>query len=205
MAERPVLIVMAKAPRMGVGKTRLAKGVGAVTAWRINRALQAKTLRVARRANARMVLAAPENDLRVWLPGVWPAPTARLSQGKGDLGARLARLFAAIGPRPCAVIGADCPDADDRALAMALRALRRAPAVIGPTIDGGFWFFAAQRASVAAPAFARVAWSTASACTDLQAALPGSQRLSFTLRDIDEVADWRAYRAAKRARSSWAR
>jgi uncharacterized protein len=148
MAERPILIVMAKAPRHGVGKTRLAQGVGVVAAWRINRALQAKTLQVARRANARVILAVPDKDLGAALPGVWPCDMLRRTQGGGDLGDRLARLFCAIGPRPCAVIGSDCPDADDRALAHALKALRRAPAVIGPTSDGGFWFFGAQHAAM---------------------------------------------------------
>ncbi|MFZ4069670.1 MAG: TIGR04282 family arsenosugar biosynthesis glycosyltransferase [Caulobacterales bacterium] len=205
MAERPILIVMAKAPRQGLGKTRLAQGVGVVAAWRINRAMQAKALRVARRANASVVLAVPRKDMRTTLPGVWPRDVARQAQGEGDLGARLARLFCAIGPRPCAVIGADCPDADDRALALALRRLRRDPVVIGPTTDGGFWFFGAQRASQVAPAFAQTAWSTPTACADLQRAARGCVRLPFTLSDIDTIADWRAYRAAKRARGSWGR
>lgn len=205
MADRPVLFVMAKAPRQGVGKTRLAHGVGAVAAWRINRLLQAMTLRVARRANARLVLAVPRMDLSATLPGVWPAGIARVSQGEGDLGARLARLFAGMGPRPCAVIGADCPDADHRALARALRALLRAPAVIGPTFDGGFWFFGAQRADRVAAAFAQVAWSSPTACADLQQAVHGCVRLPFLARDIDDVSDWRAYRAARRLRASWGR
>jgi uncharacterized protein len=205
MAERPILIVMAKAPRHGVGKTRLAQGVGVVAAWRINRALQAKTLQVARRANARVILAVPDKDLGAALPGVWPCDMLRRTQGGGDLGDRLARLFCAIGPRPCAVIGSDCPDADDRALAHALKALRRAPAVIGPTSDGGFWFFGAQRASHVAAAFAQVAWSTPTACADLHRAVPSCVRLPFTLRDIDTIADWRTYWAAKRARASCGR
>lgn len=205
MSERPVLLIMAKAPRIGVGKSRLARGIGAVGAWRINRAMQAATVRTALRANAIALLAAPSPDLRVDLPGVWPAQMPRVAQGGGDLGARLTRLFDAIGDRPCAVIGADCPEADDRALARALKALRRAPAVIGPTQDGGFWFFAAQRARRVAPAFAQVAWSTATACMDLQRAVKGCLELPFTLRDIDAIEDWRAYRAAKRARASWAR
>jgi uncharacterized protein len=205
MAERPVLIVMAKAPRQGGGKTRLAAGIGLVAAWRINRGLQSVTLRVARRANARIVLAVPQADIHAALPGVWPCDVQRRPQGQGDLGARLAGLFDAIGPRPCAVIGSDCPEADDRRLAHALRRLRRAPAVIGPTDDGGFWFFAAQRANQVAAAFAQVAWSSQTACADLQRAVPGCARLSFTLRDIDTVDDWRAYLAAKRARASWAR
>src|SRR3712207_9021389 len=42
---RPTLIVFARAPAMGVSKTRLARDVGAVEAWRIYRAMAADVIR----------------------------------------------------------------------------------------------------------------------------------------------------------------
>ena len=36
---RPTLIVFARAPGIGVGKTRLARDVGAVEAWRVYRSM----------------------------------------------------------------------------------------------------------------------------------------------------------------------
>jgi uncharacterized protein len=203
MAERSIVIVMAKAPRLGQGKSRLARDAGAVHAWRINRFLHRATFQAVRGAGADCLLAiAPDRDVRVHLPGVWPAAIKRVRQGSGDLGARLARLFRKRGHKPLAVIGTDCPDADHRRLRQALNGARRVKFLIGLTADGGFWFFAARHAAQAAPAFADVAWSTPQAARDLICALPVCAQLPFVLRDIDDAADWRAYRAAKFARLS---
>jgi uncharacterized protein len=203
MAKRATVIVMAKAPRLGQGKSRLAQGMGAAQAWRINRFLHRATFQAVRHAGADCVLAvARDCDLRLHLPGVWPQAVTRIAQGRGDLGARLARICTRYGRRPLAVIGTDCPDADHRRLRVALKAAQRASFVIGPTADGGFWFFAARHAAQAAPAFAKVAWSTPQAARDLVQALPIYQTLPFVLRDIDDRDDWQAYRAAKRARMS---
>jgi hypothetical protein len=42
---RPTLIIFARAPAIGVGKTRLARDVGRVEAWRLYRAFSARLLR----------------------------------------------------------------------------------------------------------------------------------------------------------------
>lgn len=202
MTSRPTLLVMAKSPRLGLGKTRLAAGVGRVAALRINRMLQARTLRrLARDGRWRTVLlVSPDRDVGRAAPGVWPRDVTRAPQGPGDLGARLARAFARLGRSPAAVVGVDCPDQDVPRVAAALRAAARHGAAIGPTIDGGFWILAVRHAARAAPAFARVRWSTAHACADMIAALGGAARVD-TLRDVDDADDWRAIaqRAAYRA------
>lgn len=43
---RPTLIVFARAPAVGVGKTRLARDVGRVEAWRAYRAMSLPLIRV---------------------------------------------------------------------------------------------------------------------------------------------------------------
>jgi len=202
MSERPTLLVMAKTPRFGHGKTRLARGLGAGAALRINRAMQAATLRLCRDPRWRTILlVAPDRDLRTRLPGVWPDDLARRAQGRGDLGARLARAFRALGRRPAAVIGVDCPDQDRRAIWAAMRLGLRAGAALGPTTDGGFWILAVRCASAAAPAFGQVRWSSPHACDDMEAALRGAVRTRI-LADIDEADDWRAYAQRRAMRSA---
>jgi glycosyltransferase A (GT-A) superfamily protein (DUF2064 family) len=199
MSERPTLIVMAKTPRLGVGKTRLAAGLGRASALRVNRFLQARTLRRLKgdRRWRLTLLVSPDRDVRQAMPDVWPRSIRRGGQGSGDLGMRLARAFSNIGARPAGVVGTDCPDQDRPRVAAAFRAAGRSGAAIGPTEDGGFWILCVRDARRAAPAFARVRWSSPHACPDMTRALENILRKRVAiverLRDIDEAEDWRAY------------
>ena len=183
------LIVMAKAPRLGAGKTRLAKEIGAVEALRINRALQAHTLCVARDERWRTLLCVAPDAARHWkLPGVWPEGVARIAQGEGDLGERMARALAPH--RNVAMIGTDCPELTRAHIASAYRALRRAPFALGPAHDGGFWLIAARDGAAASRAMAGVRWSSRHAAKDAIANL-GARNVALlaTLRDVDTAAD----------------
>lgn len=187
------LIVMAKAPRVGHGKSRLARDLGLVEAWRINRSLQSRALRSAKDARWGAVLAvAPAQDLRIALPGVWPIGSVRVAQERGDLGARLAAAMRNVSG-PVAVIGTDCPAAGRAEIAAAFQALKHAKAALGPCPDGGFWILAARRARDVIGAFAGVRWSTVHARADLEARLPFRVAHVAELADIDTGADWRAF------------
>jgi rSAM/selenodomain-associated transferase 1 len=199
MIDRPTLIVMAKAPRIGVGKTRLAADIGRVEAWRVNRALQRRTLREACDPRWRTLLCVtPDSAVEFALPTVWPPPQllARAPQGEGDLGERMARALK--GRRMVAMIGVDCPMLKRRHIAVAFAALRRAPFAIGPARDGGFWLIAAREGRTAAAAMSGVRWSTRHAAADVISNLGSADvaRLQ-TLADIDSVAD------LANARYSW--
>lgn len=198
MIEPPTLIVMAKAPRVGVGKTRLAADVGRAEAWRINRALQRRTLRVACSGRWRTILCvAPDKATSLALPGVWSSKVRRVPQGRGDLGARLARAL--VRHRYVAVIGTDCPGISRAQIVRAFVALKRAPFALGPAHDGGFWLLAARRGREAARAMANVRWSSEHAAADVIAKLgAGNVALLETLHDIDTYEDMRAYREAIR-------
>lgn len=199
-----LLLVFAKAPRLGSGKTRLARAIGRAAALRISRALQSKTLREAMDPRwETQLLVAERQDLRRRFPGIWPQPArlARALQGAGDLGERLALAFNQTGP--VAVIGADCPQLKRGLLAKALSGLRRAPFVIGPAEDGGFWFFAARHGFEACAAFANVRWSSQHACADLVGNCPGRVLITQTLQDIDRIEDWRTYQRELRERRAY--
>jgi glycosyltransferase A (GT-A) superfamily protein (DUF2064 family) len=195
---------MARAPRIGAGKQRLAREAGRVEAWRINRALQALTLRIARDPRWRTLLAVtPDGAKRAALPGVWPRATGRIAQGRGDLGARLARALK--GRRRVAVIGTDAPELTRALIAQAFRTLTRSAFAIGPARDGGFWILAARHGGAAARALAadgrrQVRWSSPQALDDVLARLPACPAFLPALHDIDTLADWRAL-ALQRRRS----
>lgn len=204
VSPRPLLLVFAKAPRIGSGKTRLARAIGRAQALRISRGLHCLTLRMA--CDSRWVthlMVTARRDMSVSLPGIWPpaSQVRRRLQGGGALGERLARAFNHDGP--VAVIGADCPLLTRAALAQGFAALRTAPFVLGPAEDGGFWFFAARRGADACQAFAGVRWSTAFAGRDLQDACPGRVARVRVLRDIDTIEDWRAFHGELRARRAY--
>lgn len=201
MIETPTLIVMAKAPRLGAGKSRLAGEIGRAEAWSINRTLHAHTLRMARDPRWRVLLCVtPDRDAGLVLPGVWPSHISRMRQGRGDLGARLARAL--HGRRNIAVIGTDCPALRRSHIASAFAALKRTPFALGPATDGGFWLLAARDGALAAKAMAGVRWSTRHTASDVIAHLGvRNVKLLPTLRDVDVLADLRAYRSATRASS----
>jgi hypothetical protein len=194
---KPTLIVFAKAPRIGAGKTRLAREIGAVEALRVNRWLHVLCLRRACDPRWRTLIAAtPDAAVRV-APRTWPSHVRRMPQGGGDLGARLARALARH--RKVAVIGVDCPDLTRARIWAAFRALRHAPFAIGPSVDGGFTILAARDGQAAARAMTPVRWSTAYACADVVRNLGGAVVATLqTLRDVDTAADLRAQRAATR-------
>lgn len=188
---RPVLVIFVKEPRPGRVKTRLARDVGHVAAARWYRTQTARLLRrVGRDPRWHTVLAvSPDADgmaSRVWPPGI-----ARWPQGRGGLGARMARALRAHGPGPVAIIGSDVPGIDAAALTRAFQALAGADAAIGPSPDGGYWLVGLRHGGrVPAGLFDAVRWSTEHARADTLASF-GDRRVALTdmLADVDNAAD----------------
>ena len=184
---------MAKAPRIGAGKQRLAADIGRVEAWRVNRALHAHTLRVATDTRWRTLLCvAPRAALHLGLPGVWPSNTLRTLQSDGDLGARMAHAMTPH--RNVAIIGTDAPQLTKALIARAFQSLASAPFVMGPSEDGGFWLLAARDGRAAARAMHPVRWSSEQAMADVLRNLDSKVVRLPTLHDIDDVNDLRALR-----------
>ncbi|WP_198671044.1 TIGR04282 family arsenosugar biosynthesis glycosyltransferase [Oceanibium sediminis] len=184
---------MLKEPRPGRVKTRLGRDIGMVpAAWWFRHQSTALIRRLA-----------PDRRWRTWLAvspdaeglqsRVWPAGPARLAQGGGDLGQRMARQFRALPPGPALIIGADIPDITPARIADAFRALGAAQAVIGPAPDGGYWCIGLKHPRAAPATLLRgVRWSTAHARADTEASLAGLRIAhTATLRDVDTSADLR--------------
>jgi rSAM/selenodomain-associated transferase 1 len=133
------LAVMAKAPESGRVKTRLCPPCTPRQAA----ALADASLRDVVAA----MLATPVARRVVVLDGVpprWlPQSVDVVTQRGTGLDRRLAAAFADIGP--ALVIAGDTPQVHPDDLIAGLRALRTRDAVLGPSIDGGYWAIGLRR------------------------------------------------------------
>ncbi len=190
------LIVFAKAPRLGQVKRRLARDIGDAAALAFYRRALARLLRrVARDGRWRASLVVTP-DRAAGNGRLWPARLRRLGQGRGDLGARMARALRALPPGPACLIGADIPDIDAGHIWRAFRALGGADLVLGPAEDGGYWLVGTRCRAALEGLFARVRWSTRHALADTRANARGRRvALADLLQDIDDAAALRRWKA----------
>ncbi len=206
------LIVFAKAPRLGLAKTRLGADIGALRALQVYRAL---TARLIRRLGTdprwtTLVAVAPDGARAVLGRGSdpWPATVGRMGQGSGGLGVRMERALAAPPPGPVVLVGTDSPALSPRHIEAAFRALGAADAVFGPAADGGFWLVGLKRRPFPHGLFGGVRLSTPYALEDSLANLlarprirdRAAIRLLERLEDLDTGADWERWRARFTAR-----
>jgi len=186
----PALIVFARAPVLGAVKRRLAAGVGAVAA----RGFYVETTRVLLRRVAhdrrwRTVIAVTP-DAAARRGRHWPGSVALLSQGSGDLGARMERAMLGFPGRRVVLVGSDIPGLSADHVRAAIAALGRADLVFGPAHDGGYWLVGARDGRLARGLFRRVRWSGPNALSDTLANAP-ARRVAMLdiLDDIDDAAD----------------
>lgn len=184
--ERGTLIVLAKWPRPGQVKTRLARDIGVIAAtWWARHQLARLRRRLGGDPRWRLVLAVSPDPAAARWPGAIP-------QGRGDLGRRMARALAAQGPGPVVLIGADIPGITPTDIARALQLARGQDWVIGPSPDGGYWLIGLRHAALArrAGVLAGVRWSTGAALADTLASLgPARVGRVRVLADVDTAAD----------------
>lgn len=178
------LIIFARYPRFGVGKSRLAAGAGWGTALRFQRVMLATLLQ-------RL-----GNDPRwsTWLAvtpdrsGPWPAHIGVRGQGNGDLGQRITNVVKQMNPGPVVIVGTDSPSIRADHVWSAFTALGKCDAVFGPASDGGYWLVGLRRRPHFINPFHSVRWSTEHALKDTLANLHGySVALLERMDDVDGV------------------
>lgn len=188
------VMVFARAPRLGAVKTRLARDIGALAAWRFYRA---ETLALIRRLSNgkcwRLIVA--QTPPRA----TWRCPAPRSPQGQGDLGQRMARALNGAGPGPRLLVGSDIPDLGRAQIRAAFLALKRSDLVFGPATDGGYWLIATRR-RLPYGIFAGVRWSSQHALADTLANVPPTWRVAqlAPLQDVDTGADLRRWQRKKK-------
>lgn len=195
------LVIFARAPRLGTVKRRLARELGALTAWRFHHLTTGRLIRRLE-ADPRWMLwvaITPDRWVR-WRGGLWPGRYRLLAQGGGDLGERMGRVFARLPPGPVVIIGSDIPDIAAHHVAAAFAALGQHDAVLGPAADGGYWLIGLKRRPRLLLPFAGVRWGGAHALEDTQANLAGrSLSLLEGLQDVDTATDFHAWLSRPRS------
>jgi hypothetical protein len=172
----PAAIVIAKAPRPGLCKTRLEPLLGAEGCARLQAALVARAAAWAADVGDPFVVFTPA-DAREEMAALAPGATL-VPQADGTLGDRLAAAFRAVSelhPGPAILVGVDTPQLRRAHADAALGDLRDGIDVtVGPAADGGYYLIGLQQPN--------------DAVFDLPAELwGGSEVLVQTLRAADEA------------------
>lgn len=185
---------MVKEPRAGLVKTRLARDIGVSTATAVYRAMLAQTVARVSATRRWQTLLAVSPD-RAIASTMLPRSIARLAQGRGDLGARMAAAMGRAPPGPVIVIGTDCPQISAQAIGRAFGALGAHDAVLGPAGDGGYWLVGFRRRGLAGRAFVGVPWSTPRALAATVDNLDGlNVALADAFDDVDDARDLKRMR-----------
>jgi rSAM/selenodomain-associated transferase 1 len=193
------LIVFLKAPRPGLVKTRLVGALGPDGACAAYVSLVETLLHRLRNRTDLELRFTPDDaagEVRPWVRPGWVLEP----QGRGDLGARLARATEAAfsgGCGPVVIIGADCPEVSSRDVEKAVELLTegKADVVLGPARDGGYWLIAMRKPWTAL--FSGIPWSTDRVLIETTAraqSLHLAVKELRTLTDVDEPEDWETIR-----------
>jgi rSAM/selenodomain-associated transferase 1 len=193
----PTILFFVRWPEPGRVKTRLAATVGNLEACRIHRLLAERCFRSARAvAGARLVVCgtgAPAKEFELW----FPTADAWWEQPDGDLGSRLARMFAsafAEGAGGVCAIGSDAPLLGAEPIGEALDQLHGHDVSLLPATDGGYVLVALRR--MFEPIFQEMPWST-SDLYNATLAVCAERGLrcwsSEPFGDIDTAEDWSAF------------
>lgn len=186
-------VIMAKAPRTGLVKTRLIPALGAAGAAQLARRMLQHTLETTFAAGLGPVeLCRTSPTDTAWQDMALPGRLAFSAQGKGDLGARMDRVAARVIAMDEALllVGTDCPALDANVLQQISTQLVHTDAVMVPAMDGGYVALALQRHDP--HLFSGITWSTATVAYEQSARitqLGWSLCTLAPLHDIDEPDD----------------
>src|SRR6266849_7301194 len=157
------LVVMAKAPRPGMVKTRLAQGLPVEAVTELYRCLLDDTIALARSlGTVEVAIMCPASDVEELTPFARDAGVVA-QKGEG-LAAGLTSVFAhfaAPGRQRVVAFNSDSPHLPASVLGSAFEALTGHDVVVGPTDDGGYYLVGAKSSHPAL--FARDGMGTSSA------------------------------------------
>lgn len=145
--ERRTLVVMAKAPRPGLVKTRLAQRIPVEKVTELYRCFFADTMALARSlGDVKIAIVCPASDVDE-LTLLAPAGVDVVAQKSEGLAAGLTFVFAhfaALGEDRVVAFNCDSPHLPARVLESAFEALTGHDLVVGPTHDGGYYLVGAK-------------------------------------------------------------
>jgi len=185
------LVIMAKEPRAGAVKTRLARDIGVVAAtafYRHTLDILAGRLGSSRRWNT-VLAVSPDTSV---LASCWPQGVARVAQGEGGLGRRMQRIMDEMPPGPVVIVGSDIPAMRRSDIDRAFGLLGGHDVVLGPAGDGGYWLVGLKRSPRVPRVFERVRWSSKHTLADTLANAAGYE-VALT-RELEDVDNGRSFR-----------
>lgn len=155
--DKPLIIIMAKWPRYGNCKTRLAKDIGEKNALKIQNEMLNHTFSVSnylvKNKIAEICLATTgigNNRSQKWCKDIG-IKNYNL-QGKGCLGEKMKRQIIRIqrftrdsDKKNLIFIGTDLPNLSHLDILETISKLKKNDAVLGPSNDGGYWLFALSK------------------------------------------------------------
>ena len=205
------VLVFVRAPRLGQVKTRLARSLGEPAALALYRGFVADLLDSLRQCGQPLIgcctPAAACDAVAAWM-----APLAAVYPQTGaDLGARMAGAFGRAfgdGFRRVLLVGSDLPDLPATVVETAFAALADHPAVIGPTLDGGYYLIGFRPDTFLPAVFEAIPWGTPRVLAETLAALRRHGLEVHRLpvwRDIDDLDDLLAFARRPRATAAPAR
>ncbi len=187
------LVIMAKAPKPGRVKTRLAASLPTPAIIGLYRCLLEDTVALAQSLDGvETAIMSPASDVEE-LSRMTGGEVCVIGQNGQGLGAALASVFAhfaAAGPRRIVAFNSDSPHLPASALLTAFDVLNSCDLVIGPTHDGGYYLVGATASHP--ELFAGSSMGTANA---LEALLARARSLALsvgftpTFYDVDVAAD----------------
>ena len=199
---RARIIVLAKVPRAGQVKTRLARALGDMQALAAYRELLRRTLDTvaALKDVERELCIAGDDEARECEMLADALGFSLTRQQEGHLGERMAHALrrSLDEAKPALLVGADCPILETTDFVQALDVFDEHDAVFLPTLDGGYALVGAARRLP--PVFEGIAWSTDQVMSQTEQALRAaghSYRLLRRVWDVDDYDDWVRWRALK--------
>jgi uncharacterized protein len=186
------LVIFAKEPRIGRVKTRLAREMGKVAAWRFYRSMVHNVTRKLNKKGPWKTWLAVSPDASARNRRLFNNPTVRLiAQGSGDLGQRMLSPAINLPHGAFLVIGTDVAGIRPHLIRKAFKVLGHHDAVFGPATDGGFWLVGLKRHPILANPYSKaVRWSHSETLNDCLKQLK-SQKIGFVdrLSDVDTLSD----------------
>jgi uncharacterized protein len=143
-----VLVIMAKAPRPGMVKTRLAQTLSVEAVTELYRCLLDDTMALARALRSvKVAIMCPASDVQE-LAELAAGTTAVVAQQGDGLATALISVFAqfAAGGQHVVAFNSDSPHLPVSVLASAFEMLAAHDVVVGPTYDGGYYLVGAKAA-----------------------------------------------------------
>jgi len=187
-----LLIQFAKAPQLGLVKTRMQPVLSLEQSLALHCQLVSRTHQTLHReALCQIELWVSGEDSAGFFQSLKPAPIIKHQRGE-DLGERMHSAIATSLQQYQSVvlIGSDCPAITNAYLRSALRALDNADVVLGPAADGGYVLVAMKSAEHGV--FAGVDWSTSRVLPQTRDNLRALNLAYFelpVLNDIDRPED----------------